>query len=144
MAGQFGLQFRHPQGSLTCHKSATWDRQLYFTSEGRHAVDFFARTIQRLWPGSNPRCLVPEASMLTTIAPKPLIDTVVYHIMWLSCLCVSVVIQSALSWEAQQTEPWHTSHLTTLYDKPPYRSVFSRNSDGSRSSLKMADYCWNM
>jgi hypothetical protein len=29
-------------------------------------------------------------------------------------------------------------------DKPPYRSVFSRNSDGSRSSLKMADYCRNM
>jgi hypothetical protein len=37
-----------------------------------------------------------------------------------------------------------TGHLTTLYDKPPYRSVFSRDSDGSRSSLKMADYCRNM
>jgi hypothetical protein len=29
------------QGSLTCHKTATWDRRLYFPSEGRHAVDFF-------------------------------------------------------------------------------------------------------
>jgi hypothetical protein len=44
MAGQFGLQFwlpRKSQGSLTCRKSATWDRRLYFPSEGRHAVEFF-------------------------------------------------------------------------------------------------------
>jgi hypothetical protein len=27
--------------SLTCRKSATWDRRLYFSSEGRHAVDIF-------------------------------------------------------------------------------------------------------
>jgi hypothetical protein len=30
------------KGSFTCHKSATWDRQLCFPSEGRHAEDFFA------------------------------------------------------------------------------------------------------
>jgi hypothetical protein len=30
------------KGSLTCHKSATWDRRLYIPSEGRHAEDFFA------------------------------------------------------------------------------------------------------
>jgi hypothetical protein len=37
MAGQFGLRFRLPrksQGSFTCSKSATWDRRLYFPSEG--------------------------------------------------------------------------------------------------------------
>jgi hypothetical protein len=33
---------RHLKGSLTCRKSATWDRRLYFRCEGRHAVDFFA------------------------------------------------------------------------------------------------------
>jgi hypothetical protein len=58
MTGQFGVRFRLPrklQGSFTCHKSATWDRRLYFPSEGRHAVDFFARKIRRLRPGSNPR-----------------------------------------------------------------------------------------
>jgi hypothetical protein len=27
---------------LKCRKSATWDRRLYFPSEGRHAEDFFA------------------------------------------------------------------------------------------------------
>jgi hypothetical protein len=58
MAGQFGLRFRLPrksQESFTCRKSATWDRRLYFPSEGRHAVDFFARKIRRLLPSSNPR-----------------------------------------------------------------------------------------
>jgi hypothetical protein len=43
MAGQFGLRFRLPrksQGSFTYRKSAKWDRRLYFSSEGRHAVDF--------------------------------------------------------------------------------------------------------
>jgi len=28
------------QGSFTCRKSATWDPQLYFPSEGRCAKDF--------------------------------------------------------------------------------------------------------
>jgi hypothetical protein len=27
-------------GSLTCRKAATWDRRLYFASEGKHAEDF--------------------------------------------------------------------------------------------------------
>jgi hypothetical protein len=30
------------QGPFTCRKSATWDRRLYFPSEGRCAEDFFA------------------------------------------------------------------------------------------------------
>jgi hypothetical protein len=71
MAGQFGLRFRlsrNTQDCFTCRKSATWDRRLYFPSEGRHTVDFFARKIR---PGSNPRSWVPEASMLTTKPPKP-------------------------------------------------------------------------
>jgi hypothetical protein len=38
MAGQFGLSFRLPRKS---QGSATWDRRLYFPSEGGHAVDFF-------------------------------------------------------------------------------------------------------
>jgi hypothetical protein len=39
----------------------------------------------------------------------------------------------------------HTdSYLLYILDKLPYRSVFLRNSDGSRSSLKMADYCRKM
>jgi hypothetical protein len=54
------------RGLFTCHISAIWDRWLYFPSEGRHAVDFFAGKIQRRRSGSNPQSWVPEASMLTT------------------------------------------------------------------------------
>jgi hypothetical protein len=60
-------------GSLTCHKSATCGKWLYFPSEGRHAQYFFAQKIRRLRPGANPRSWVPEASTLTTRPPKPCI-----------------------------------------------------------------------
>ena len=33
---------RNIQGSFTCRKSTTWDRRLYFPSEGRRVEDFFA------------------------------------------------------------------------------------------------------
>jgi hypothetical protein len=75
MSGQFSCDsdFQvNRRGLFTCHKSATWDRQLYFPSEGRHAVDFFARKIQWLRPDSNPGSWVPEASMLTARPSKPL------------------------------------------------------------------------
>jgi hypothetical protein len=55
---------RYIYGSFTCSKAMTWDRRLYFPSEGRRAEDFFALKIQRLQPGANPRTWVPKASML--------------------------------------------------------------------------------
>ena len=33
---------RNIQGSFTCRKSTTWDKRLYFPSEGRRSEDFFA------------------------------------------------------------------------------------------------------
>jgi hypothetical protein len=45
MAGNFAHKWQipcHLKGSFTCRKSASWDRRLYFPSEGMHAVDFFA------------------------------------------------------------------------------------------------------
>ena len=48
---------RNIQGSFTCRKSTTWDRRLYFPSDGRRAEDFFS-------PGLNPRTWVPKASTL--------------------------------------------------------------------------------
>ena len=33
---------RNIQGSFTCRISTTWDKQLYFPSEGKRAEDFFA------------------------------------------------------------------------------------------------------
>ena len=61
-----------PLGSFTCRKAGTWDILFYFPSEGRHTEDFpYARKIQRLRLGLNPRTRVPVASMLTTRPPKP-------------------------------------------------------------------------
>jgi hypothetical protein len=68
---EFGQQFRNFRrelGSFTCPKAGTWETLFYFPSEGRHAVDFSGRKIQRLRPGLNPRTWVTEASMLT---PRP-------------------------------------------------------------------------
>ena len=56
---------RNIQGSFTCRKSTTWDRWLYFPSEGRCAEDFFRPVkIRRIRPGLNPRTWVPKASTL--------------------------------------------------------------------------------
>ena len=49
---------RYIYGSFTCRKATTWDRRLYFPSEGRRAGDFFALKIRRLRPGANPRTWV--------------------------------------------------------------------------------------
>ena len=55
---------RNIQGSFTCRKSTTWDRRLYFPSEGRRAEDFSPWKIQRLRSGLNPRTWVPKATTL--------------------------------------------------------------------------------
>jgi hypothetical protein len=34
---------------FTCRKSTTWDRRLYFSSEGRRAEDFYALKNPRTW-----------------------------------------------------------------------------------------------
>jgi hypothetical protein len=53
------------QGSFTCCKSATWEQQLYFPYEGRHAEDFFAlKKSWRLQPGLNPWIWVLKGRML--------------------------------------------------------------------------------
>jgi hypothetical protein len=54
-------------GSLT---STTWDRRLYFPSEGRRAADFITLKIHRPRPGLNPRTLGPVASTLNTRPPR--------------------------------------------------------------------------
>jgi hypothetical protein len=65
---------------FTCRKATTWDRRLYFLSEGRRAENFFALKIQRLRPSVNPRTWVPKASMLSLDHRSCLCVTVnVYH-----------------------------------------------------------------
>jgi hypothetical protein len=66
MSGKFRLNadFHVTFRSFTCRKATTWDRRLYFPSEGRCAEDFFALKIRRLRQGVNPRTWVPKASTL--------------------------------------------------------------------------------
>jgi hypothetical protein len=59
-SGDFYITF----GFFYMPLSTTWDRQLYFPSEGRRAEDFFAQKIRRLRLGLNPRTWVPKASTL--------------------------------------------------------------------------------
>jgi hypothetical protein len=55
---------RYIYWSFTCRKTTTWDRRLYFPSEGRRAEEFFTLKIRRLRQGVNPRTWVPKASTL--------------------------------------------------------------------------------
>ena len=66
--GDFHVSF----GFFTCRKFTTWDRRLYFPSEGRGTEDYFVRKIRRLRPCLNLRTWVPKASTLTSGPPKPL------------------------------------------------------------------------
>ena len=54
---------RSIQESFTYRKSTTWDRGLYFPSEGVLRI-FSPWKIRRLRPGLNPRTWVPKASTL--------------------------------------------------------------------------------
>ena len=47
------------QGSFTCRKSMTWDKRLYFPSEGRRAEDFFALKIPTASAGFEPAIMLP-------------------------------------------------------------------------------------
>ena len=63
---------RSIQESFTCCKSATWDRQLYFPSEGRHAEDFFALKNPMALAGFEPANLGTKGQHATPRPPKPL------------------------------------------------------------------------
>ena len=68
MAGQFCLWFRLPRKPrVLWHAAQMCDMGDGFTSPARKACCGFFR------PGSNPRSWVPEASMLTTRPPKPVL-----------------------------------------------------------------------
>ena len=55
---------RNIQGSFTCRKYTTWDKRLYFHSEGRRAEDFLPWKFWRFRSDLNPRTWVPKASTL--------------------------------------------------------------------------------
>ena len=63
---------RNIQGSFTCRKSTTWDKRLYFPSEGRRAKDFFALKNPTAPAGFEPANLATKSQHATSRPPKPL------------------------------------------------------------------------
>ena len=67
---------RNIQGSLTCRKSMTWDKWLYFPSEVRRAEDFFALKNPIASSGFEPANLGTKDQHATSRSPKPLSTSV--------------------------------------------------------------------
>ena len=63
---------RSIQESFTSSKSTTWDRRLYFPSEGRHAEDFFTLKTPTASAGFEPANLGTRGQHATSRPPKPL------------------------------------------------------------------------
>ena len=76
---------RNIQGSFTCRKSTTWDKRLYFPSEGKRAEDFFALKNPKALAGFEPANLGTKGQHATSIPPKPLSLTSI------CCKCLFVV-----------------------------------------------------
>ena len=57
---------------FTCRKSTTWDRRLYFPSEGRRAEDFYALKNPTASAGFEPANLGIKGQHATPRPPKPL------------------------------------------------------------------------
>ena len=65
---------RNIQGSFTCRKSTSWDKRLYFPSEGRRAEDFFALENQTASVGFEPANLGTKGQHANSRPPKPLVS----------------------------------------------------------------------
>ena len=63
---------RNIQVSFTCRKSTTWDRRLYFPSEGRRAEDLLALKNPTASVGFEPANLGTKGQHATSRPPKPL------------------------------------------------------------------------
>ena len=56
---------------FTCRKATTWDRRLYFPSEGRRAEDFFRPKNPMASAGCEPANLGTKGQHATSRPPKP-------------------------------------------------------------------------
>ena len=60
------------QGSFTCRKYTTWDKRLYFHSEGRRCEDFFALKSPTASAEFEPANFGTKGQHATSRSPKPL------------------------------------------------------------------------
>ena len=74
---------RKIQGSFTCRKSTTWDKRLFFPSEGRRAEDFFfALKNPTASAGFEPANLGTKGQHGTSRPPNPPYKTPYWALFW--------------------------------------------------------------
>ena len=69
-----------PDCHVTCRKSTTWDKELYFPTEGRRAEDSFALKNPTASAGSEPAKLGTKGQHATSRTPKPLNGIIPGHV----------------------------------------------------------------
>ena len=84
---------RNIQGSFTCHKSTTWDRRLYFPSEGRRAEDFFALKNPKASVGFEPANLCTKGQHATSRPQKPLSPSLLVHVPYFLLIITSKLLE---------------------------------------------------
>ena len=87
MADEFCLKmpdFHVTCRDFICRKSTTWNKRLYFPSEGRRAEDFFALKNPTASARFEPANLGTKGQHATSRPPKPLYvqDGQTYHTLW--------------------------------------------------------------
>ena len=75
-----------PDWSFTCRKSTTWNRRLYFPSEGRRAEDFFALENPTASAEFEPANLGTKSQHATSRPTKPLLGPLLFNI-FINSLC---------------------------------------------------------
>jgi hypothetical protein len=84
---------RYIMGSFTCRKATTWDRRLYFPSEGRRAEDCFRPKNPTALAGCEPANLGTKGQHATSRQPKPLFsNTYQLHILPSSCPSIDLFL----------------------------------------------------
>ena len=71
---------RNIQGSFTCCKSTTWDKRLYFPSEGRRVEDFFAVKNPTASARFQPANLGTKGQHATATPRKPLSNYICFDV----------------------------------------------------------------
>ena len=102
---------RNIHGSFTCRKSMTWDRRLYFPSEGRRAENFFALKNPTVSGGFEPANLGTKGQHATSRPPKPLRSDLPKELVVLypgprKIRCKSRELQICVIWRPSQKIWW--------------------------------------
>ena len=138
MADNLDRKLRLPRmPSFTCRNNATWDKRLYFPSEGRRAEDFFALKNPTASAVFEPANLGIKGQHATSRPPKPLtrsnkatrFDIFDYHqtVIWIwyqdfnTLICNYYVILHSLVLGTSSTQMTKTSLSSetsvTLYNQ---------------------------